>query len=65
MARRRVGGPLPTVISLAECRALLGNDAPESDRDVEALRDLVYALSLSAIESASEEARERAEQEAS
>lgn len=53
------------MMSLAECRALLGEDAPESDRDVEALRDLVYTLSRSVIESASEEARERAEQEAS
>ena len=53
------------MISVAECRALLGESAPESDRDVEALRDLLYALSDAAIDSASIEARERAEQEAS
>lgn len=53
------------MISVAECRALLGNDAPELDSDVEALRDLVYLLSRAALDSASKEARERAEQEAS
>ena len=53
------------MLSLAECRALLGEDAPEHDSDVEALRDLLYLLSRAAIDSASEQARERAEQEAS
>lgn len=53
------------MLSLAECRAIMGNDAPESDSDVEALRDLLYLLSRAAIDSASTEARERAEQEAS
>ncbi len=32
------------MISLDEARALLGDDAPESDVDVAALRDLVAAL---------------------
>lgn len=53
------------MLSIAECRALLGDEAPELDSDVEALRDLLYALSSAAIDSASTEARERAEQEAS
>jgi len=52
------------VISVAECRALLGNDAPESDSDVEALRDLVYLLAGSVLDSLPT-ATEQAEQEAS
>ncbi len=53
------------MLSVAECRALLGNDAPESDSDVEALRDLMYLLSDAAIDFASQDARDRAEREAS
>lgn len=53
------------MLSVAECRALLGDDAPELDSDVEALRDLVYLLADAALDLASTEARDRAEREAS
>lgn len=52
------------MISVDEARALLGDDAPESDAAVAELRDLVYALSTAVIDSLST-APERADQEAS
>jgi hypothetical protein len=39
------------MLTLDECRALLGPVAPESDSDVEALRDLVGALAEAVLDS--------------
>jgi len=32
------------MLSIQRCRAILGADAPESDQDVEQLRDQLYAI---------------------
>ena len=58
-----VGGTGP-VISVDEFRAALGPDAPDSDADVAALRDLVTALAEAVLDSLSK-APSEAEQEAS
>lgn len=46
------------MLTVAECRELLGEDAPDSDRDVEALRDILCYLSDVAIDLAAKEAAE-------
>jgi hypothetical protein len=51
------------VLSVAKCRELLGESAPEDDRDVEVLRDQVTAIVEMLLDSLSK-APKRAEQEA-
>lgn len=53
------------MLSIAELRALMGEDAPEQDSDVEELGRYLTGLAETVLDSASFEARERAEQEAS
>ena len=53
------------MLTLAQCRALLGPDAPESDSDVETLRDCLYGAIEAALDSLIAAPREGAEQEAS
>jgi hypothetical protein len=52
------------MLAVEECRALLGPSAPESDAEVEALRDLVTVLAEAVLDSLCQ-APERVEQEAS
>ncbi len=47
------------MVSVDEFRAALGPDAPESDADVEALRDLVTVLAEGLLDSLEREARGR------
>lgn len=53
------------MLTVAELRALLGERAPERDSDVEELGRCLNGLAEAVLDSASIEAQERAEQEAS
>ena len=39
------------MLSVEQCRALLGSDAPETDAEVEALRDLISIVAESVLDS--------------
>ena len=48
------------MLSVAECRALMGPEAPETDAEVEALRDLVSMLAETVLDSLAEQPEEAA-----
>lgn len=56
-ANAREAKPL---LSLARCRQILGNASPESDADLERLRDQLYTLARATVEALPHQRREKA-----